>query len=189
MQEIDAQGRGIAASSSSLNGSVEESSSSIHELGAAGAELKETAQILSRRVDEASGSIEQMVSGVRQVRENSQTLAAAAEETSASMEEMASSLRVVDVAATEASRLSEAVVASAEKGQAQVRETITGIGDQEATERRGRDPRAVGQTVEIGAIVDVIDDVADETNLLALQRLIAAQAASRARSRWSPRRS
>jgi methyl-accepting chemotaxis protein len=185
MQEIDAQVRGIASSSSSLNGSVEESSSSILELGAAGSELKETAQILSRRVDDVSGSIDQMVASVRQVRENAQSLAGAAEETSASMEEMASSLREVDVAAAEASRLSEAVVQSAERGQAQVRETISGMeAIQEATERAEAVIRGLsGRTVEIGAIVDVIDDVADETNLLALNAaIIAAQAGDQGRA-------
>jgi methyl-accepting chemotaxis protein len=185
MQEIDAQVRGIATSSSSLNGSVEESSSSILELGAAGSELKETAQILSRRVDDVSGSIDQMVGSVRQVRENAQSLAGAAEETSASMEEMASSLREVDVAASEASRLSEAVVQSAERGQAQVRETISGMeAIQEATERAEAVIRGLsGRTVEIGAIVDVIDDVADETNLLALNAaIIAAQAGEQGRA-------
>ena len=49
---------------------------------------------------------------------------------------------------------------------------------QEATETAERVIRGLhGRTVEIGAIVDVIDDVADETNLLALNAaIIAAQA-------------
>jgi methyl-accepting chemotaxis protein len=102
MEQINAQVSGIAQSSSALNESIEESSSSILELGASGEELNETASLLSSKVDEVSSSIEQMVRSVKQVSENTEALANAAEETSASMEEMATSLREVDTSAAEA---------------------------------------------------------------------------------------
>ncbi len=185
MESIDAQVRGIASSSQALNGSVEESSSSILELGASGEELNETAVLLSSKVEEVSSSIEQMVRSVKQVVENTGALSEAAEETSGSMEEMASALREVDATVAETSRLSDQVVSSAERGQAKVSQTIQGMeAIREATETAERVIRHLGgRTEEIGAIVDVIDDVADETNLLALNAaIIAAQAGEQGRA-------
>ena len=179
MEAINRQVRGIADSSQTLNVSVEESSSSILELGAAGDELNETASVLSGKVNEVSSSIEQMVRSVKQVLENTEALSEAAVETSASMEEMAMSMREVDVSAEETARLSNQVVASAESGQTKMVQTIEGMeAIREATETAERVIRNLGsRTREIGAIVDVIDDVADETNLLALNAaIIAAQA-------------
>jgi methyl-accepting chemotaxis protein len=179
MEAINVQVGEIADSARALNGSVEESSSSILELGASGQDLNDTAENLSARVEEVSSSIEQMVRSVQQVSGITESLAEACGDTSSSMEEMAGSLRESDGIAGETARLSREVVESAESGQDKVRQTIEGMDAiRVATETAEQVIRNLGaRTNEIGAIVDVIDDVADETNLLALNAaIIAAQA-------------
>jgi methyl-accepting chemotaxis protein len=176
---IDARGCEVSQSAQTLNESVDDSSSSIAELGAAGTELNETASILSSQVDEISRSMEQMVRSVKQVSATTERLAGASEETSSSMEEMASAMRVVDTSAESVASLSLDVVAKAEIGQAKVCQTIEGMeAIREATDAAERVIRGLGsRTLEIGGILDVIEDVADETNLLALNAaIIAAQA-------------
>jgi methyl-accepting chemotaxis protein len=185
MEAVDGRVEGIATSAQELNTLVEESSSSILEMGAASDELNDTAGVLSSKVDEVSSSIEQMVRSVRQVGSNTGALSEAAAETSSSMEEMASAMRQVDTTAEHAGKLSQRVVESAEGGQEKVRQTIEGMESiRSATEAAEQVIRGLGErTVEIGAILDVIDDVADETNLLALNAaIIAAQAGEHGRA-------
>jgi methyl-accepting chemotaxis protein len=185
MSEIKSQVTGVAGSAQALNVAVEESSSSILELGAAGDELNDTASVLGEKVDEVSTSIEQMVRSVNQVSTSGEALADIAAETSSSMEEMASAMRAVDTTAEKTADLSRDVVGRAESGQEKVRQTIEGMeAIRDATDTAESVIRSLGErTTEIGAILDVIDDVADETNLLALNAaIIAAQAGEHGRA-------
>jgi methyl-accepting chemotaxis protein len=185
MVHINGQVSEVSGTARALNLSVEESSSSILELGAAGEELNETASVLSAKVDEVSTSIEEMVRSVKHVRSIGEGLKEAAVETASSMEEMASAMRAVDNTAEMTANLSREVVESAESGQAKVSQTIDGMqAIRDATDAAEAVIRGLGQrTEEIGAILDVIEDVADETNLLALNAaIIAAQAGEHGRA-------
>jgi methyl-accepting chemotaxis protein len=185
MVRINGQVAEVSSSARALNVSVEESSSSILELGAAGEELNDTASVLSGKVDEVSTSIEEMVRSVKQVRAIGDGLGEAASDTSSSMEEMASAMRAVDNTAQMTAALSLEVVGSAESGQAKVSQTIEGMqAIRDATDSAENVIQNLGaSTKEIGAILDVIDDVADETNLLALNAaIIAAQAGEHGRA-------
>jgi len=185
MGRIRGEVGGIADSAHALSMSVEESSSSILELGVTGDELNQNALALTERVSEVSGSIEQMMRSARQVLADIEELAAASAETSSSMEEMAISMREVDLNASETARLSQNMVEIADNGRQQVDETIRGMEDiQQATDTAQQVIHGLGERAgEIGTILNVIDDVAEETNLLALNAaIIAAQAGEHGRA-------
>jgi methyl-accepting chemotaxis protein len=182
---INREVAGITDSAQTLSGHVEEAGSSVLELGAAGEELNHTASAMTEQVDGVSASIEQMIRSVRQIAENTESLGGAASDTSSSMSEIAASMRDVDAHAAETARLSSQVMAFAERGRDRVRQTVGGMDAiRRATETVETVIRGLGGRVqEIGAILDVIDDVADETNLLALNAaIIAAQAGDQGRA-------
>ena len=185
MGSIDQQIQGISQSAERLSAAMQEATSAVFELDATGGELNDSAGSLSGSVDEVTASIEQLVRSIGQVARNADNLAGAADDASSSMSQTAAMVREVDANASEMARLSGEVVALSEKGRERVRQTIGGM---EAIRQTTQTAEAVIRRLAerahaIGAIVNVIDDVADETSLLALNAaIIAAQAGEHGRA-------
>ncbi len=170
----------IAGNVDNLSETSEKTSSSVIELVASVAEVAKTMSDLSSSIDETSAAITQMSSAIHQVAENVEALSSAAEQTSATSIQINASVKEVEAAARESAALAEAVAADAQNlGMRAIEKTIEGMGRIEANARRTTEVvNRLGERAEsIGGILTVIEDITDQTGLLALNAaILAAQA-------------
>jgi len=127
---------------------ITETSMVVEELNKAIKDIAGGADEQAREISETTGLIEQMANGIDQVAEKTQRVAGAARQT----EEVA------------------------EKGSKAVDETIAGMEriKQTVFESAARIKELGEQSQQIGEIIQVIDDIAEQTNLLALNAAIEA---------------
>ena len=189
MGQVNQQVRQIADSAArsarALESAIDGSSLSFRELAETGEELGRSAATLSARVDEISASLAQSVASARLVSQIRQELASAAEETRRRMAEMAEAAREVNANAESSAAISSRVMETADQGRQRVLQTVDGMKQiRDATEEARRVILGLDRRVaEIGSIVSVIDEVTDETGLLALNAsIIAAQSGESGRA-------
>ncbi|MFO0689285.1 MAG: methyl-accepting chemotaxis protein [Myxococcota bacterium] len=140
---------------------------------------------LAHRIDAAARGLVALDHASRAMAERRARMAGASRESTTSLAELAEAVRSADGAAVAIHELSGTLVARAEQGRARFEETVAGMeAIRSATQSaeaiiRGLDAR----TREIGGILDVIDEVGDQTSLLALNAaIIAAQAGEHGRA-------
>lgn len=179
IQGIDESTIEVANGISALLEAVEISSSATLELGATIEEIVSQVDRLFSTIEEVSSSITEMSVSSQQVSDNLDNLSSSTEVTASSITQMDASIKEVEEAAQHTNKLSEQANRDAEMGKTAVAETIAGIQAIRVTvEDASRAIEDLGkQSGEIGTILTVIDDVADQTRLLSLNAsIIAAQA-------------
>jgi methyl-accepting chemotaxis protein len=181
MDNLRVHMEGISNSTQALSASMESHSQHVSPLVSSGQDLHHNASILTMHVKETSRRIDSLIESSDRISQRGEGLGQRATTAAASLERVAEAARTVDANSSELARLAERTIGAAEQGRERVRRTGAGMeAIRVATETADNVIRGLGERArQIGRIVDVIDDVADETSLLALNAaIIAAQAGS-----------
>lgn len=148
VQQVTVAIDNVASGSQETSRSAQATNAAMAQLGQVVEGISRGAQEQTRQVQAASATATQMAAGVEQVAQSAQSVAAASQQTRA----------------------------SAEQGAAAVRETVAGMAAiKTAVGTASGKVEELGRLGErIGAVVETIDDIAEQTNLLALNAAIEA---------------
>lgn len=131
-------------------------------------EISDNAGILAASAQQISASTEEIATGIQQQAESSGVVSEMAKEMSYAVQQVAQN-------AEQASALSEQANHAANNGKKVVSDTVSGM---EIISTKMNE--LAGKSVQIGEIVEVIDEIAEQTNLLALNAAIEAARAGEA---------
>ena len=145
-------------------------------------QLRGVVSAINEAVDQVSKSAEETQQTSTALADASRQQAQEITGASAAINEMAVSIEQVSANASESSQVAEKSVEIAKKGGEVVRNTIRGMDTirEQIQETSKRIKRLGESSQEIGNIVSLINDIADQTNILALNAAIQASAAGEA---------
>ena len=180
--QVEDVAQAASGSASVLEESVHGSSTAVRGLVAIGDALNKNARVLCEQTDEMSSS---MATSTAQVARSSKVLIENSAASSSAFEEVVRKTLEVNRYAEESSRLSSRVVEIAEQGRQKVLSATDGMNViKRETEQVEQSILTLDERIgDIASIVELIQSIADEANLLALNgSIVAAQAGEEGRA-------
>jgi methyl-accepting chemotaxis protein len=180
IEELNAVVSEIADGTDGLAASAEETAAAMEEMVTSITQITTSTQDMSMAVESTSASIEELSATIKEVAANAGELATAAEETQTAILQISTSVKEVEQRAKESAMLSDKVKTDAVTfGMISVEKTIQGMQNIKASVEKTANYIKIlgGRSEEIGKILNVIDEITDQTTMLALNAaILAAQA-------------
>jgi len=177
VQEMGVAIAQVAQSTKSLSQVAHETSAAVMETKTSMESIAENANINSESAQETASIIEELLANIKQVAESTEKLTDSSIGIASSIEQVNATTKDIDDRAKESVVLADAVMKNAsERGMKALNAAIQGMKAiksdifslSETVNKLGK------KSVDIGKILNVIDDVADRTTLLALNAAILA---------------
>jgi methyl-accepting chemotaxis protein len=164
-EEISASSIQMAKGAEAQTSSTEQTSATMVQMAAQMQALARNAEALAANVDETSSSIQQMSATLVQTSQNGETLLQSVEEAMSRLTTMIDNIGAIASRVHMVDEVSRSSVVEAKSHGEQLQASVNSIGS---------------QSEDIGKIVKVIEGIADQTNLLALNAAIEAARAGEA---------
>ncbi len=180
LERMDRSVQDIAGSAESLNITAADSSATVTEMAAQVDVVAESTANLSNHVEEASSSISEMNMSIKEVAENVKVLSELASETASGVGRIHVMIREVEGKAKMSASLSQEVSHDADTlGHEAIAKTMEAMDMIKTTVEQASDviESLSHRSAEVGKIIKVIDEITNQTSLLALNAaILAAQA-------------
>jgi methyl-accepting chemotaxis protein len=174
--QTQAAARGVADTAQQLGQAAGQTGQAVQQVAQSIQQVAAGSGQTSRSAQAASGAVAQFAQAVDGIARGAQDQSRQVQATGANAQQMAASVEQVAAAAQQVTATSQQAKVAATQGAQAVHQTIAGMNaiQQVVTEAAAKVEELGRLGEKIGAVVETIDDIAEQTNLLALNAAIEA---------------